>query len=185
MWSWRFADYQGGLVLAGAATFLSRQNSSFVATKACLSRQKRLARQAQFCCDKTLVMTNVILSRQLTFVATKHVFCRDKHVFVATNTCFRDKTFVATKITLAAAPASDSLEMWRNWQQSAAVDPTRCKPRYCCFHAFPPIVPAADASITWHAHNPYQVGSSVTHSHFRSVRLPQTTTTGAENYKSF
>ena len=148
MWSWRFADYQGGLVLAGAATFLSWQNSSFVATKLVFCRDKsmlvatkRLARQAQFCCDKTLVMTNVILSRQLTFVATKHVFCRDKHVFVATNTCFRDKTFVATKITLAAAPASDSLEMWRNWQQSAAVDPTRCKPRYCCFHAFPRLSP--------------------------------------------
>ena len=120
----------------------------------CRDKTRLLSRQKHACRDKTFGATSTVLLRQnpcddkrnfvetkLTFVATKHVFCRDKHVFVATNTCFRDKTFVATKITLAAAPASDSLEMWRNWQQSAAVDPTRCKPRYCCFHAFPRLSP--------------------------------------------
>ena len=45
-----------------ATKALSRQNTSFVATKVCL-----------FCRDKH------------TFVATKDVFCHDKHVFVATK----------------------------------------------------------------------------------------------------
>ena len=58
------------LSLAGAATIiisvacLSRQNTSFVATKVCLSRQNHVCR------DKRFVVTNI---------------CRDKHVFVATK----------------------------------------------------------------------------------------------------
>ena len=52
---------------------LSRQNTSFVATKICLSRQNYACRY------KHVVATNIILSRQN--------FCRYKHTFVATNTC--------------------------------------------------------------------------------------------------
>ena len=84
---------------------LSRQkyacrDKRFVATKLCLSRQKR----------RRIVTTKMIH----VFVATKHVFCRDKtilsrqnyacrdkHVFVATNIC-HDKRFVATSILFLA-----------------------------------------------------------------------------------
>ena len=68
---------------------LSRQNTSFVATKACLPRQN-------LCRNKHI------------FVAT------NKHNFIATNVlsrqeyAFVDKTFVATKMILAAAPVNDS-----------------------------------------------------------------------------
>ena len=63
-----------------AIKVLSRQTTSFVATKVylsrqnitCLSRQKYLSRQ-KFCRGKH------------TFVGTKDVVCRDKHVLVATK----------------------------------------------------------------------------------------------------
>ena len=99
---------------------LSRQNTSFVATKVCLSQQfcrdkNILSRQkicfvvlfvatkvTHVCRDKhNFVATSVFLSRQhfcrdeLIFVATKDVFCLDKHAFVA------------TKIILVAVPAND------------------------------------------------------------------------------
>ena len=55
------------------------KNTSFVATKACLSRQ------TYFCRNKTFVATNI---------------CRDKHksMLVATNTCFSRQIFVAKKV---------------------------------------------------------------------------------------
>ena len=49
-------------------TRLSRQNTSFVATKVCLPRRN-------FCRDKIIFVA----------FATKDVFCSDKHVFVATK----------------------------------------------------------------------------------------------------
>ena len=61
-------------------SFLSRQNTSFVATKVCVPPQNLcLSREIMF------VATNTCLSRQYfcpdehTFVATKDVFCRGKH----------------------------------------------------------------------------------------------------------
>ena len=65
------------LLLAGAAT-----STIFVATSACLSRQKH------------------------TFVAT--YFCRDKRRVLSrqTSVC-RDETFIATKMILMAAPTND------------------------------------------------------------------------------
>ena len=81
---------------------LSRQNTSFVATKVCLSWQK-------FCRGK-----HVFVATKHVFVETKDVFCRDKRMLVETKRLSRqtrvclEKTFVATKIILVAAPASDS-----------------------------------------------------------------------------
>ena len=74
-----------------------------------------------FCCDKTFVMTNMCLSRQMfcqfchdkhTSVATKDVICHNKHkMFVMTNICPNvllqqayfccDKGFVVTNILLS------------------------------------------------------------------------------------
>ena len=45
-------------------TRLPRQNTSFVATKVCLSRQNVLSRQNYVCCDKRFVVTSIFLSRQ-------------------------------------------------------------------------------------------------------------------------
>ena len=50
-----------------------------------------LSQQKYTCHDKTLVMTNIILSwpkfccNNLTFVATKLIFCRDRNMLVTTN----------------------------------------------------------------------------------------------------
>ena len=67
---------------------LSRQKTSFVATKVCLSRQNCVCR------DKYLLQQTRV--------------CRDRHFFVSTKDVFcRDKTFVAAKIILVAAPAND------------------------------------------------------------------------------
>ena len=102
-------------------SFLSQQNTFFVSTKVCLSRQ------TYFCRDKTFVATNIycdkrnfayktslLMSRQ-TRVATKVLsrqayFCRDKRRFFATNTCLsrQTKIFVSTKMIFVAAPANDS-----------------------------------------------------------------------------
>ena len=60
---------------AATNTILSRQNTSFVATKICLSRQNR-------CRDKHVFVATKVLSRQAYFCRTntcdKHV-CRDKN----------------------------------------------------------------------------------------------------------
>ena len=92
---------------------LSRQNTSFVVTEVCLSRQ------TYFCHDKTFVATNISrdkhnfgCSGKLTFVATKMCLfrqniCLDKHAFVVRNICC-DKRFVATKMIVMAAPANDT-----------------------------------------------------------------------------
>ena len=74
-----------------ATKVLSRQSTSFIATKLGLSRQNVLSRRTfvatkqRFCLDKH------------TFVATKDVVCRGKHVFVATKVC-HDKSFIVTNI---------------------------------------------------------------------------------------
>ena len=91
-------------------TWLSWQNTSFVAKKVCLSQQNYfcsdkkllfLSLQAYFCCDKRRV-----LSRQK-FCLDKHTFvakkrrvllqqthaCHDKHVFVARQNFRRDKNY--------------------------------------------------------------------------------------------
>ena len=93
--------------------FCARQNTSFVATEACLSRQ------TYFCQGKTFVATNISrdkhnfgCSGKLTFVATKiclfrQNLCCDKHVFAVRNICC-DKRFVATEMLLMASPASDA-----------------------------------------------------------------------------
>ena len=62
-------------------TCLSRQNTSFVATKVCLSRQN-------FCRNKHIFVATKLLSRQK--------YCHDKLTFVTTNT-----SFVATKVCLS------------------------------------------------------------------------------------
>ena len=81
----------------------TRQNTSFVATKVCLSRFfyfKLYKHMLYLSPNNSFVATNIILSRQK--------FCRNKHIFVATKDLFcRDKAFVATKIVLAAVPAND------------------------------------------------------------------------------
>ena len=105
------------MAVAATSTFLSQQNTSFVATKyACgdksfVGTKLCLSPQNIFVATKPLsrqisVATNINLSRQnrsfVGLVATKLLsrqktcFCRDKHVFVA------------TKMILVAAPASDS-----------------------------------------------------------------------------
>ena len=96
-----------------------RQNTSFVATKVCLSRQtyfcrdkynfavtKVLSRQTYFLQNMSFVATNVCLSRQTRvcrdkylsrqkyFVQTKDVFCDSKHVFVATKPFSRQKLYL-------------------------------------------------------------------------------------------
>ena len=110
---------------------LSRQNTSFVATKVCWSGQNYVcrdillsrqilvsSRQAYFCRDKSMLVSTKHLLRQncrdKTFVATNICVCRDKHTFVATIHVFvpikvfvvaivllRQKTFVATSILLS------------------------------------------------------------------------------------
>ena len=79
-------------------SFLSGQNTCFVSTKVCLSRQNFI---------------NSCLSRQNS--CHNKMFCRDKHNFVATNItlsrqayfcCDKRRVFVATKVILAAAPAN-------------------------------------------------------------------------------
>ena len=77
---------------------LSRQNTSFVATKVCLQRQNfyrykiMFVTTKYFCRDKTFVATN-ILSQQ--------TFCRDKSMLAATkllslqNYVSRDKIFLS------------------------------------------------------------------------------------------
>ena len=87
------------MIIFVATNVLSRQNTSFVVTKVCLSRQKSVF----------IFVTTKLLLRQI-FVATntflsQQKFCYDKHIFVATKVCLsrqnyvcHDKTFVAIKI---------------------------------------------------------------------------------------
>ena len=107
---------------------LSRQNTSFVATKVFLPRQTLLLRQNYVCRNTTrqnclsrqpFVATNttkLCLSRQL-FVVTnvlsrQNYVCLDKHSFVATKDVFcvcRDKhVFVATKLL-----SREKLYLWQ------------------------------------------------------------------------
>ena len=137
---------------------MSRQNTSFVATKVCLSRQTRVCR------DKGFVSTSTCLPRQKfcldkhTFVATKVVFCQciqkyaclDKIMFVATNIC-RDKSFVPTKMILVAAPASDSNPPPLPSRPSAPSRP--CQPRSLLLQhggvkTAPPFGQRRDMSVT-------------------------------------
>ena len=75
-------------VLSRLNTCLSRQNTSFVATKVCLPRQT-------LCRD--IIM----------FVATKY-FLRQTRGLSRQILVLRDNFFVAIKMILVAAPASDS-----------------------------------------------------------------------------
>ena len=83
-------------------TCLSRQNTSFVATKVCRDKSfiaKELSRQNIFCRDRTFVTTNICREKH-NFVSVKVLsrqayFCRDKHVFLATKQVFcRDKSML-------------------------------------------------------------------------------------------
>ena len=60
-------------------TCLLWQNTSFVATKVCLSRQS-------FCCHKHIFVTTQLLSRQ--------TFCRNKLTFLTTNTRLSRQNYV-------------------------------------------------------------------------------------------
>ena len=83
-------------------SFLSQQNTSFVATKAC----------SNICCDKhNFVTTNTCLSQPI-FVITKVVSqtqcCHDKSCVTAGILLSHQKTcFVATKMILVATPSND------------------------------------------------------------------------------
>ena len=115
-------------------SFLSRQNTSFVSTKVCLSRQNFFSGQTCFSRHKSFVATSLLLSRQTcvcrdktcllsrqkyscvkTFVATNIIlsrqayFCRDQRTVLSRLTRVRrDKSkLVATKNLLLAAPAND------------------------------------------------------------------------------
>ena len=80
------------------ATNICREKHNFVATKQAYNSM--LVATKIFCCDKSFVAANIIVSRQ-------------KACFVPTNTCLLRQTcvcFVATKMILAAAPASDTKE---------------------------------------------------------------------------
>ena len=97
-----------------ATKVLSRQNTSFVATKVCLSRQNQVLAGAAT--SIIFVATKVIATN--TFVATKHVFCRDKSMFLATKLLSRQAYFCLDKrrvcrdrkMILVAAPANDTSE---------------------------------------------------------------------------
>ena len=82
------------MIFVALKTSLSRQNTSFVASNICLSRQ------TYFCRNKSFVATNIWRDIH-NFVATNVNVCRDKLTFVATNMCFfcRDKSMlVSTKL---------------------------------------------------------------------------------------
>ena len=101
------------IIVVATNTCLSQQNTSFDATKVCLSLQ------TYFCCDKlNFSATNTCLSRQ-------NILCRDQSMLVATNIdeslvagsillsrqktcCVATKHFVETKMILVAATANDS-----------------------------------------------------------------------------
>ena len=67
----------------------SWQNTSFVATKVCLSRQTRVCHDRYLCCNKILswqkyfVMTNNSVTKK--FCCSKHTFVVTKDVFVTTE----------------------------------------------------------------------------------------------------
>ena len=83
------------------STCLARQNTSFVATKVCLSLQNVLSRQ-KFC----PVPTSLLLSRQTRV-------CRDKiHLLSRQTYACREKPAVATKMILVAAPANDTARVY-------------------------------------------------------------------------
>ena len=73
---------------------LSRQNTSFIATKLC---------KYHFYRDKHVFVATKVCPDKHNFVATKDVFCRDKHILSR-----QTKTFVVSKMILMAAPASVS-----------------------------------------------------------------------------
>ena len=100
-------------------SFLSRQNTSFVATNVCLSRQNYV------CLDKCIVAIKVCLPRQ-TYV------CHDKIIFVSIHILSRKHLFVATKMILIAVPAYDSyLHFGQNdWGLLHAAEVTRGWNRY-------------------------------------------------------
>ena len=80
-------------------TCLSRQNTSFVATKVGLSRQTyfcrnttlaatNICRDKQFCHDKSFVATSLLLSRRNSCLSRQKTwFVATSMCFVATNTC--------------------------------------------------------------------------------------------------
>ena len=81
----------------------SPQNTSFVATKICLSPQNICRNKITVCRDKH------VLSRQAYFLSRQTRVCLDKTRILSRqkNACC-NKTFVATKIMLVAAPPNDS-----------------------------------------------------------------------------
>ena len=112
------------LSLAGAATsiifvttkvlsqqihlcLLSRQNTSFVVTKVCLSRQNFCLNKIMFVTTKHLLGQTCVCHNK-TFVMTTILLLQQKMCFVMTYTCLLqqkyaccDKTFVATKLCLS------------------------------------------------------------------------------------
>ena len=108
-------------------SFLSRQNTSFVATNVCLSRQTYLC----VCHDK--IRRKVCLSRQ-TFVTTNTCFVEANTRFVATKLRLsRQNIFLATKHVFAATKRSSQQQQKRYlWQ----LPPTTVRQRGSA--AFPP-----------------------------------------------
>ena len=123
----RLSDQVSLLSLAGAATSiifvvtngfsqqtnmcLSRQNTSFVATKVCLQRQNFcraiiiFVTTKYFCRDKYF-RENTCLSRQAYFGRDKrHALSRQSTCLFRQNCVCRNKCFVATKMILMAVPA--------------------------------------------------------------------------------
>ena len=118
---------------------LSRQNTSFVATKVCLSRQK-LSRQTRVCRYTSFILTSILLLR-------KTRVCRDKSMLVATRLCLSRQifvvtnvlspqaffsrqnvccVFVATKMILVAAPANDRNRGRGTFNPKCTCNKTRC-----------------------------------------------------------
>ena len=109
------------------ASFLSRQNTSFVMINVCLARQKlcrnKIVATKYFCCNKHVFVATNVLSWQAYFVTTKDMFCHDTCLSWQTRVCRDKHVFVVTKI-LAAAPTYDSSVVtsaaYFNWDLSSA-----------------------------------------------------------------
>ena len=96
------------LSLVGAGTHLLSQQmhacrvKTFVTTELCLSQQNI------FVATKLLLWQNFCHDKH-TFVITKDMFCHDKHMFVVTKISLSwQNFFVATEMIPVAAPASDT-----------------------------------------------------------------------------
>ena len=90
-------------------TFLSRQNASFVATKFCLSRQNSACR------DKTRDKTTKVLFATKTILSPQ-MFCCGKHTFVIflAHERFKKMLFIMTKYNIRFFMASPFFKLQNN-----------------------------------------------------------------------